>query len=140
MLLMHMTLDGPIPVTSSSRRSHFSDHKTTSDNFTRACCSQFEKALGQSQTVAFSGFSIRHSNEKRNSTGCAALGTWSNTRLATRLTELSGFLRRLLFVDHGVDEAVGIEDGQIVDAFTETDVLDRDAHRLANRDDDSAFG
>ena len=37
-----------------------------------------------------------------------------------------------------VDEAVGAEDLQVVDAFADADVFHRDAHLLTDRDGDSA--
>lgn len=43
-------------------------------------------------------------------------------------------------VDHCVDEAVRVEDGEVVDLFAEADVFDGQTHCLADGDDDSAFG
>ena len=42
-----------------------------------------------------------------------------------------------LFRKQGVDEAVGVEEFEVVDTFADSDVFDGDAHFLADGDGDS---
>jgi len=44
------------------------------------------------------------------------------------------------FLEQGVDEGVGLEQGQVFGLFADADVLDRQADLLADGDDDAALG